>query len=258
MAALAEIQATIGAALLGGDATAAAAHVAGDGLPPGARIAIHRHHVLTTLTRALEATFPAVCRLVDHRFFAYAADSYLRAHPPASPCLFELGDAFPDFLAAFPPCRHLEYLPDVARLEWAMNATLHAPDAGAMDPAALAAVAHGDMARLVFAVDPSVRFLASPWPVDRVWRASREGADGDDRVDLAAGPVWLEVRRAGDAVVMRGLAAADHALRAGLEGGDTLERAAAAALRIDPDMDLAAALRAMLEERIFTRFAVSN
>jgi hypothetical protein len=258
MPALHEIQAAIGAALLGGEASGAAAHIAGDGLLPEARIAIHRHHVLTTLTRALEATFPVVCRLVDRRFFAYAADSYLRAHPPVSPCLFELGDTFPDFLAAFPPCRHLDYLPDVGRLEWAMNAALHAPDAEAMDAAALAEVARDDMARLVFAVDPSARFLASPWPVDRIWRANREGSDGADRVDLAAGPVWLEVRRAGDAVAMRGLAAADHALRAGLAGGDTLERAAAGALRIDPDLDLTAALRTMLEERIFTRFAVSN
>jgi len=258
MAALAEVQAAIATALLGGEPSGASAHVAGDGLTPEARIAIHRHHIFTTLTRALEATFPVVCRLVDRRFFAYAADSYLCAHPPASPCLFELGDTFPDFLATFGPCRHLEYLPDVARLEWAMNAVLHAPDAEAMDPAGLAEVAQDDMARLVFAVDASARFLASPWPVDRIWRANQPGAAGDVVVDLAAGPVWLEVRRAGDAVVMRGLAAADHALRAGLANGNTLEGAAAAALRIDPDLDLASALRTMLEERIFTRFAVSN
>ena len=44
---------------------------------------------------------PVVCRLVDRRFFAYAADPYIRAHPPAGPCLFEYGATFPDFLAAF-------------------------------------------------------------------------------------------------------------------------------------------------------------
>jgi hypothetical protein len=37
--------------------------------------------------RVLEDTFPVVCRLVDKRFFAYAAHEYLREHPPHSRCL---------------------------------------------------------------------------------------------------------------------------------------------------------------------------
>ena len=174
MPALRELQAAIGTAMLGGDAGAAAREIEPDGLAPEARLEIYRHHVLTTLTSALEATFPVICRLVDRRFFAYAADTYVRAHPPAGPCLFEYGDSFPDFLAAFPPCRDLAYLPDVARLEWAMSAALHAPDVDAMDPACLAHVAAEDMPRLTFAVDPSVSFLASPWPVDRIWRANQD------------------------------------------------------------------------------------
>ena len=62
----------------------------------------------------------------------------------------------------------------------------------------------------------------------------------------------------GDTVAMRALGAAEHALRTALARGDTLERAATEALGIDPCLDLTAALRAMLEERIFTRFAVSS
>src|SRR5215469_10515188 len=71
MASLRELQASITDALLGGDARAAAASVDGDGLAPDVRLDIYRHHVMTTLTAALEATFPVVCRLVDRRFFAY-------------------------------------------------------------------------------------------------------------------------------------------------------------------------------------------
>ncbi len=257
MAALRELQAAIGTAMLGGDAGAAAREIEPDGLAPEARLEIYRHHVLTTLTSALEATFPVICRLVDRRFFAYAADTYLRAHPPTGPCLFEYGDSFPDFLAAFPPCRDLVYLPDVARLEWAMSAALHAPDVDALDPAGLADVAAEDMPRLTFAVDPSVSYLESPWPVDRIWRSNQDGVAGDP-VDLASGGVRLEVRRAGDIATVRVLSAADYALRTALARGATLEAAAAAALGVDPHFDLTAALHALLGERIFTRFAVSN
>jgi len=147
-----------------------------------------------------------------------AADTYLRAHPPAGPCLFEYGDSFPDFLAAFSPCRDLAYLPDVARLEWAMSAALHAPDVDAMDPARLADVAAEDLPRLTCAVDPSVSYLESPWPVEQIWRANQD-EDGapSDPIDLASGGVRLEVRRvdveredvaraggAGDAAVLGG------------------------------------------------------
>jgi hypothetical protein len=257
MPALRELQAAIGAAMLGGDAGAAAREIEADGLAPEARLDIYRHHVLTTLTSALEATFPVICRLVDRRFFAYAADAYLRAHPPTGPCLFEYGESFPEFLAAFPPCGDLAYLPDVARLEWAMSAALHAPDVDAMDPARLAQVAAEEMPRLTFAVDPSVSLLASPWPIDRVWRANQNGASSEP-LDLASGGVRLEVRRAGDVATVRSLAAADYALRRTFARGGTLEDAAAAALGVDPHFDLTAALHAMLGERIFTGFAVSN
>ncbi|HET7341829.1 MAG TPA: DNA-binding domain-containing protein, partial [Methylomirabilota bacterium] len=114
-------------ALLGATG-AAPAGVAADGLSAIARVAVYRHHVLTSLTAALATTFPVVARLVDPRFFAWAADAYVRAQPPRGPCLAEYGDTFPDFLAAFPACRDLVYLPDVARLEWAMNAARQAPD----------------------------------------------------------------------------------------------------------------------------------
>jgi hypothetical protein len=257
MPALRELQRCVRDALLGGDQRAAA-EVEGDGLTPEARLDIYRHHVVTTLTAALESTFPVVCRLVDRRFFAYAADAFIRDNPPDGPCLFEYGRAFPDFLAAFPACRDQAYLADVARLEWAMNEALHAEDAEPLDPERLAAVAPEDMPRLVLRLDPSLSLLASPWPVDRIWRANQEVAPPDSAVDLGAGSVCLEIRREGGDVVMRALEPADHALRRGLLGRETLERAAAAALAIDPAFDLAAALGNLIAERILVGFAVSN
>src|SRR5262245_53926427 len=109
-----------------------------DGLLPAARLQIYRHHVLTSLTDVLQTTFPVICRLVDERFFRYAADAYIRQYPPEAPCLFEYGAHFPAFLATFPPCRHLEYLEDVARLEWALHRAMHAEvRTTSLDPAEL-------------------------------------------------------------------------------------------------------------------------
>ncbi|HEV8474720.1 MAG TPA: DUF2063 domain-containing protein, partial [Methylomirabilota bacterium] len=149
---------------------------------------------------------------------------------------------------AFPACQHLPYLADVARLEWAMNAALHAADATALEPEGLRALTPAELARLALRLDPSVTLLASAWPVDRIWRANQP--DASDVVDLDAGTVRLEVRRVGDDVVYRALAPATFALRAALAAGHTLEDAVERALAEDAAFDLTAEVRALLDERL--------
>jgi putative DNA-binding protein len=248
MSSLRELQAGFRAALLDGDDARVACEIADDGLGAAARLAVYRHHVLTSLTAALEATYPVVCRLVDRRFFGWAADRYVRAHPPSGPCLFEYGADVPAFLAAFPACAHLPWLADVARLEWAMNRALHAPDAAPLAVDAWRALDPGALGRLTLHVDPSVTLLESPWPVDAIWRANQPGADG--AVDLGAGAARLEVRRVDDAVVLRAMAPATFAFRAALAAGRTLEDAVERALDADPRFDLAGEIRALLDERV--------
>src|SRR5262245_9426725 len=242
-----ELQTSFTRALLQDDAAVAGA-VLGDGLEPEARIAIYRHHVLTTLTEVLKAAYPVVCRLVDERFFAYAADCYIRQQPPTGPCLFEYGATFPRFLATFPPCSELVYLPDVAWLEWAMHAAWHAEDAVPLACECLQAVALDDLAGLTFALDPSVSYVRSPWPIDQIWRANQPDAKPGATVCLDAGAADLEVRRLNDDVIWRSLAPGAGAFRATLAAHGSLEEALEAALTTVPEFDLATALQALFAE----------
>jgi hypothetical protein len=252
MLTLRELQAELHHAMLvGGDdqpAGALSEHILPDGLTVEARLALYRHHVLTTLTSALESTFPVVARLVGDGFFAYVADAYIRRHPPAGPCLFEYGESFAAFLAAFPACRDLVYLPDVARLEWAMNRAGHAEEVPRLRHDALRDVPAEATPALAFRVDPSVTLLASAWPIDRIWRANQPDADPEATVSLASGPVCLEIRRLDDDVVFRALPPDVHAFRAALADGQTLEQAADAALARAAAFDLAGALHAVLDD----------
>jgi hypothetical protein len=241
MLALRELQVGFRAALLADEAEAVAGVVRADGLGASARLAVYRHHVFTSLTAALEATYPVVVRLVDRRFFAYLAHHYIRASPPAGPCLHEYGGTLPAFLARFEPCRHLGYLPDVARLEWAMNLALHAADVPSIEPRAL--LDPGPVT-----LHPSVTLLSSPWPVGAIWRANQPDA-GADPVDLTSGGVRLQVWRADDVVVFRVLSPAAFAFRAALARTGRLEGAVAAALDADPAADPALLLREVLDEQ---------
>ncbi len=248
MTSLREIQSALRIALLGGDEEPARTWIRGDGLEPVARVAIYRHHMGATLTAALRATFPVVCRLVDERFFAYAADRYIRHEPPSGPCLFEYGAGFADFLADFPACRSLPYLADVARLEWAMQSARHAPDAIPLSIGALRKMAPEVAASLTLAIDPSVTLLSSAYPVDRIWRVNQADEPEPAVVDLGAGGAQLEIRRCGDDVVFRAVDPPVFAFRRALAGGADLTAATAEALASDPMFDLGKALTELFAE----------
>ena len=250
MSSLCDLQAGFRTAVLAADETGIAHEIVDDRLGASARLAIYRHHLFTSLTAVLEATYPVVTRLVDRRFFGWVADCYIRAHPPSGPCLFEYGSDFADFLAGLPACAYLPWLADVARLEWAMNAAMHAPDAAPLDADAWRSLTDNDLAQLTIRFDPSVTLLTSAWPVDAVWRANQSGGDGV--VDLERGAVHVQVNRVGDDVVFRALTPAAFAFRAALAEGRTLHEAAEQAFEVEPRLVLAAEIRELLDEQVLT------
>lgn len=254
MLALRELQARFADSLVATEDLTLLDLIDGHGLDARARLAVYRHHVLTTLTATLAAAYPVVCRLVDQRFFAYAADAFIRRHLPTEPCLAEYGAGFPDFLASFPACGALPFLPDVARLEWAVHRAAQHSDAASLDLARLRRVDPRDMAELRFVPDPSVALLASPWPVDKIWKAHQEGTI-EALPDLQGGAVCLQVHAIGETVAMRVLEPAAFALRDALARGLTLGEAAGLALESHPSFDLQQAIVELLDDCIFNDFS---
>lgn len=166
-------QAEFVAALLDPDRAVPAGLVDPQGNPANRRFDVYRNNVAGGLTRALEAGFPAVRKLVGPEFFAAMAGVFLRNHPPQDRVLMLYGAGFADFLAAFPPVAHLGYLPDVARLEQAIRESYHAADQRAADLSGLAPEVLLTR-RLVLA--PSARLIRSGWPVHGIWAANMRDA----------------------------------------------------------------------------------
>jgi hypothetical protein len=255
MSTLLELQMQLRRAVLGGDAAEIVAAIHGDGLDPAARVGIYRHHTFATLANALQGTFPVVCRLVDKRFFAYAAHEYLREHPPHSRCLVEYGADFADFLAGFRPCKDLPYLPDVARFEWALSIAATVRDATPLQAEALAAIPAQQAAYVALRLQPSLSYFASPWPIDAIWQANKE--DEVPPIDLASGGTSLEIRRAGEAVAWQRLDSGSFAFRTALADGLVLAAAMAFTTLRDPAFDLTAALRHVFAEGLAVAFVIS-
>jgi len=256
MPTLRDLQYGVRLAVLGGDPPSIVSAIRGDGVDPAARLAIYRNTVQTTLREALEANFPVVSRLVDPRFFAYAASEYLAANPPQSAVLFEYGGNFADFLAGFLPCAHLPYLADVARLEHAIGGALHADDAQPIDPQMLSRLPAADSAGLRLKLHASHSLVASPWPVDRIWEANQPGVP-EMMVDLGAGAVRLEIFRRGDQMVFRRLGGAAFAFLQAVAAGRCLEASTEIALAVDPFFDLLIALRSLLRDGLVVAFDIA-
>lgn len=237
-------QAQFAQALLNPEAEVPAGITDPTGRPAPKRFSVYRNNVASSLTRALEAAFPTVRKLVGDEFFSAMALVFLRAHPPSSRMLMLYGAEFPAFLQGFPPVRHLGYLPDVARLDQAMRESYHAADSAALDEAAFQRLIGADLAGLHLALAPSLRLVRSAWPIVSIWRANAEG-----------GPA----PRAGaeDALVLRpefdpkphSLPPGGAAFVAGTLAGETLGAAVDLA---GPELDLPAVLGLLIAGQAIT------
>jgi hypothetical protein len=219
-----------------------------DGVSAAERLAIYRNNVMTRLTNALSTTYPVVRELVDPRFFAYAADAYIQRRFPADGCLCEYGADFPSFLAEFPPAASLEYLADVARLEWTMHRVLGAAVFSSVEIGVLTAF-DGDPAGVRLLITPASGFLTSPYAIDEIWTAHRGGGVPSREWRLRRGPVHLQVTSR-EGLSMTALPPAIWEFRHRLADGQTLGESLVGAMAISPDFNAGAALAALFHDAL--------
>ncbi|TWB43276.1 HvfC/BufC N-terminal domain-containing protein [Nitrospirillum pindoramense] len=225
--------------------------LAAGGAPPLANAGLHRDNILGGLATVLAASFPVLHRLVGEACFTGLAQAYVRHQPPREAPLSRYGTGFPAWLAGQEVARQLPYLADVARLEAAWTHAYHAPEADPLDPAALTAL--GDAVEdAAWRLHPSHRFITSPWPVDRIWRANQPDA-GDGAVDLGTdGDTHLLVVRPAAEVLLIRLRPGAFALLMALGAGLSLSTAWNNALALDADFDLEHELTGLLAVQVFT------
>jgi len=151
----------------------------------GDRLAVYRNNSRQFFRSALALTYPVLQRRVGEAFFRQLATEYRAAHPSRSGDLHWVGAEFPGWLETRLLDTEYAWLADLAHLEWACEEAA----ASATDPPvalqSLAAIApeHLDDARL--RLQPSLRLVASRWPIWSVWQANQVA--GAPPVDLTTG-----------------------------------------------------------------------
>ena len=251
---LAERLGGFAAALLDPTLAVPAGLVGPDREPSAKRFAVYRNNVVVGLTEALQANFPAVCRIVGEEFFLAMARAYVVLAPPTSPILLDYGAGYANFISGFEPAATLPYLPDVARIERAWTEAYHAPEAVPIGPEALSGIPSDRVAETRFAVHPSARVVRSRLPALTIWRMNvDDGVPGP--VDLDSnGEDVLIVRPEAD-VEVRLMPPGGSEFLIALMNGKSLTEAAKSAMNAHSLFDLSANLAALISADVFVGFS---
>lgn len=209
------------------------------------RFGLYRGNLTVTWDKTLSAAYPVLRQLVGTEFFSALSRAFGMAHPSVDADLNRFGAGFAQFLDTFEHVAQYPYLPDMARLEWALHCAHYAPEARAITSAELAMLDPARLEAAHFALHPACFLLASQWAIVPLWQAHQPGgqpfpADMHSACHaLVARPRWRsEVLPLGPAPY-----AALSTLAAGASFGAALD----AALEIDADFDLAGHLKQWLD-----------
>ncbi|HKZ73077.1 MAG TPA: DNA-binding domain-containing protein [Steroidobacteraceae bacterium] len=219
---LRELQEAVIEAVCGDDPGHAASHVTASGLEATARLEVYRNNVQEGFLSALEIGFPVVVRLGGAEWFRQTALAFMQVHPSRSGDLRMVGQQFATYLARLLKGTPYEYFADTARLCWAYQQVLDAPDAPPLELASLAGVAADRYHDLVFEPHPAARVVVSPYPVLRIWQANQPDVAEPPMVHLDAGVSRVLVLRRAAHVELRELSIAEHLLLDGFAGGASL------------------------------------
>jgi hypothetical protein len=132
--------------------------------------------------------------LIGEEAFHILARRLLQSQPPCTPCLAEYGSEFGAHLDDEPLVRDLPYLADIARLDWAVNRAVIAPDATALEADLLSALTPEELGKLRLAAHPSLALLRSDFPLLDIYRLAH-GASDAGAVTLDAGDARLMIWR---------------------------------------------------------------
>jgi hypothetical protein len=140
---------------------------------PAANLEIYRNNTDHSFRSALELGFPVLRRRVGDDYFRQLVREYRGRFPSRSGDLHWAGRDFATFLDTHLAGGDYHWLADLARLEWARECAAIGIVADAAGPEALAAMPAEHLEHAVFALQPSLQLVESPYPVFSVWLANQ-------------------------------------------------------------------------------------
>lgn len=227
------------------------------GRDPATRLTIHHRHYQASLVEAILRRFPALCWLVGESLMRTAAKDFIRRHPPSAPCIGEYAETFPDFLSRCAEAEHLPYLIWFARCEWHLGQITLEIDRPPMTIEKLSAFDPERLVDLILTMQPGLRYMEAPWPVDDLIGLYLTESLAE-RYVMEPAHLKLQFQGARGVFRMSRLDAGTFAFRLGVFEGLTLGQAAEKALEMDPTFDIGSELLTLVNEGLITDVALAT
>lgn len=197
MKTLAEIQAEMQRAILGGNNHATALLAPPPHGDAGRRLKVYQSAYGLRLTEFLANDYEKLLSYLGDVRFRTMAEAYIRAHPSDHPNARWFSRHLPEFLKSDPKYRRNPEVAEMALLERALNAAFDGPDAPVVTMAELARVPGEQVASARFDLAPTVFRIPVSTNVTSLWSSLRCGVAPPAPEDLARPCEVLVWRQAG-------------------------------------------------------------
>jgi hypothetical protein len=214
----------------------------------------YRANASESAARSLAATYPVIAQLLGEEVVAHLARDLWRAHPPDRGDLAQWGGALAEFFKAADALQDLvrahPFLPDVARLEWALHCAANAQDTS-LDTVSLQLLAQRDPQCLQLELSAGCALIPSAFPLAAIVhlhdpRYADEHAAATGAVQAQVAQTALVWRR-GLRPMFRSVDAAESALLQSVWQGSNFAQCVDAALVVQAQFDLGAWLSASVQ-----------
>jgi hypothetical protein len=215
-----------------------------------ARWHVYARGFLARLVEAIENDYPALSKVLGEGPLRSLTARYVSRFPPRSHDLGRFGDRLAALLEADALTGDLPFLPDLARLEWAVAEAFVAPDVPELRWADLALLGPEAASEAPLALRPGAALVSSTWPIFEIWSCRDQPTEAID-VPLSRAARTVLVSRRGVEIVCRPAAGMEVSLfRATESGGRLADAVAEDGERAD---ELVRAFRALVEDGVFAR-----
>lgn len=217
---------------------------------------IYQNSAVANITHSLGLTYPVIKKLVGEDFFRAMCRKFIIVTWPKSGNMDDYGGEFSNFLAEFEQVKHLDYLKDVALLEWAFHQSSLADDAESTDWSKLAQVT--DILQLQFVLAPSLKLVHSIFPVDKIWQLNQSDMslivdlDFNDNEENVC--TYSAVFRQGMKTIITSVTSGEFVLLKAFDDGQTFEQAINLSIAKQSDFSVDNSLKKFIELGVIVRF----
>ncbi len=131
--------------------------------------------------RSLQTAYPVIAQLIGDEAFAHLARDFWAQHPPTRGDLAQWGGELTGFIARIPALQTEPYLPDVAKVEWALHTAATATDTEA-DLTTFALLTEQDADALTLQLAPGTALIHSEFPIASILTAHLYAAPSFEEV----------------------------------------------------------------------------